>query len=191
MSIPQKTIAIDLDGVCVNYNAGLQRWLAKNVDTRFSDLSCPTQYDFMCEGWEDVHDNFTKYHTAAVEDGLYRDLPILDGCSDTLWELHHNNWLIHVVTSRFISKNQVAIVCSDTCYNLDKHNIPVDSISFTSHKTDVLADLYLDDAPTNILQLHNANRNIVVFDQPYNRDIDYVPRVHNWEEVCEFASQIS
>jgi len=53
-------------------------------------------------------------------------------------------------------------------------------------KTDVGADAYIDDGPHNIESLRAAGRTAIVFEQPYNRDLDGL-RARNWDEVEEIV----
>ncbi len=48
------------------------------------------------------------------------------------------------------------------------------------------ADAYIDDGPHNIEGLRAAGRTAIVFEQPYNRDLDGL-RARNWDEVEEIV----
>ena len=75
-----------------------------------------------------------------------------------------------------------AAAINDTVTWLDANQIPYRDICFLGAKPEVEADCYIDDAPHNVEQLRSADNDVIVFDQPYNRDFDGL-RASNWDEV--------
>ena len=61
---------------------------------------------------------------------------------------------------------------SDTVEWLDDHKIPYRDICFLGDKPEVGADCYIDDAPHNVHALRAGGSDVIVFDQPYNRDLE-------------------
>jgi hypothetical protein len=53
----------------------------------------------------------------------------------------------------------------------------------------VQADAYVDDAPHNIAELRRAGNPVIVFDQPYNRDLDGL-RARTWVDVEELVIEL-
>ncbi len=51
-------------------------------------------------------------------------------------------------------------------------------------KSEVQADLYIEDAPHNVDALREAGNQVIVFDQPYNQDLSGL-RAKNWLEAEE------
>ena len=56
-------------------------------------------------------------------------------------------------------------------------------------KPEVEADAYIDDGPHNVLALRELGNEVIVFDQPYNRDLPG-PRAHDWAEVEEIVEEL-
>ena len=71
---------------------------------------------------------------------------------------------------------------------LDDARIPYRDLCFLGAKPQVEADLYIDDSPGNITGLRKAGNDVIVFDQPYNRDMAG-PRAGNWSEVEEIVME--
>ena len=71
---------------------------------------------------------------------------------------------------------------SDTVNWLDESRIPYRDICFLGDKPEVGAHLYIDDAPHNVDALRAAGNDVIVFEQPYNTDLDG-PRASGWVEV--------
>ncbi|MBT6446731.1 MAG: hypothetical protein HOK58_17290, partial [Acidimicrobiaceae bacterium] len=74
----------------------------------------------------------------------------------------------------------------DTVAWLDRARIPYRDLCFLGAKSDVGADAYIDDGAHNIENLRAAGRTAIIFDQPYNRDLDGL-RASNWNEVEEIV----
>ena len=97
---------------------------------------------------------------------------------------------IRIITHRLYVNWGHQVAVSDTVEWLDRHQIPYRDICFLGAKPEVEADLYVDDAPHNVLALRAAGNRVVIFDQPYNRDLDG-DRVRSWaemEDVVAFAA---
>lgn len=189
MSEKKFVIGVDLDGVCGKYYDALRRHVAREnnipeheIENIYPD---PTTYDMI--EWPDFEQNFIKYHTDAVEDGIFMNMEPIEGASDTLWALSEAGYHLRIITSRFVRHGQNAQVISDTAYWLDKNSIPYRDIMFVKDKPDVYADVYIDDSPENIMRLEAAGRRVIIFDAPYNRNlVGY--RAMNWREVQSLVS---
>jgi 5'(3')-deoxyribonucleotidase len=65
---------------------------------------------------------------------------------------------------------------------LDSYDIPYWDICFMQDKGAVGAHVYIDDAPSNIIELRNQGHRTIVFTNSTNRHIPG-PRANNWLEV--------
>ena len=128
---------------------------------------------------------------AGERAGRYRDIPLVDGAKAGVEALSRAGWRIHVITRRAASETQTGwegaglSAAVDTLEWLKRTGIPWDDISFVSDKRMVRADVYLDDDPSIISGLHDAGRQVVVFDRSYNRSEQMrgLPRLFGWEDV--------
>ena len=189
---------VDLDGVCANYSAGLKQYL---IDTHQLDPHAhveTNQYTFTKQdGWPfDNADDYLNAHTNAERHHLYRHLPMIEHANAGLKRLAENGVHIRIVTHRLFVSHMHRLVVSDTAHWLDAHDIPYMSLCFTSLKDTLHATAHIDDAPHNIETLIKQREHVVVFDQPYNRDIkddiNKVPRMHDWSDasVDELIEQL-
>jgi len=172
---------VDLDGVVADYTLGFRDVVADVLSRDPSTLPIERSWDF-AEWGIDQH-NFDKLHEIAVNQRrMLRDLPMFPGAADALWRLSDAGIWIRVVTHRLYVNWGHAAAISDTVTWLDHNRIPYRDICFLGAKPEVEADCYIDDAPHNIDSLRAAGNEVVIFDQPYNREYDGL-RAHNWEEV--------
>ena len=190
--MPTFVLGLDIDGVLGDYLLELRSHIgrAKSIDP--SLLPEPSSWSLVESGWADSPEEFLQLHTQAVRDGMLRSMPVFPGASEALWKLSDAGVYIRVVTHRFVSKGEHALTASDTVTWLDNHNIPYRGISFEGMKTDIGANVYIDDGPHNVTALRGIGKNVIVFDAPYNKELPG-PRVHNWGEaydvIADFARQ--
>lgn len=186
-------IAVDLDNTSVHYSHGLANAVGKSLgfgDAKIAELfpsTGPSTYDFA--DWPYLGEDFKKYHTQAVDNGLYRYLVPHEGASEKLWKMNNEGDYIRIITSRFVMHGQNQQVTEDTAYNLDLNNFPYRDLMFTARKTDIYADVYIDDAPSNIEKFIEAERPYIIFSNPWNEDCAGA-RAHNWEDVYELIQKL-
>lgn len=189
-------IAVDLDNTSGEYTGALRKFAANyagiseaEVDTKF-----PAVLDYTMEnnGWHgmDTREQFFAIHSRAVEDGMFAELEAYENVSEVLWRAHDKGHHIRIVTARFLKPGDRYQVIKTTGEWLDKNEIPVDDIAFTDQKTDIDADVYIDDSPSNIRKLRAAGKTVIIFDQQYNRDFDGL-RAKTWLEVEEILNDLS
>ncbi len=176
-------IGVDLDGVCADYAAGLRRVHATMSGVDVDDLPPAATWDF--EEWGLDRDGFEELHrTAVLDHRIFRDLPAIEGAAETLWRLSDAGAWVRVITHRLYQNWGHATAVSDTVTWLDAHGIPYRDLCFLGAKPEVEADVYIDDAPHNVEALRDAGNPVIVFRQPYNRDLPG-PAAENWSEVAE------
>ncbi len=71
-----------------------------------------------------------------------------------------------------------------TMHWLNKANFPYDSIHFTSRKTDVECDIYLDDGNAYIKQFVDCGKKFYIMNRAWNSDVSG-PRVHSIKEFVD------
>lgn len=174
------TLNIDLDEVVFHYIEGLRKHMLSRG--MVAPDGNPPYYSFEKSGWFASDTEFKVVHGEAVDEGLYRNLELIEGACETMNELVETGYRINIVTSRFVNPGQHQTVVRDTSIALDKHNIPYSNISFLKDKTIQRADLWVDDAPHNINNLRGVGQEVIAFDLPYNQDIEGL-RASNWNEV--------
>jgi len=174
-------LGVDLDGVCADYTAGFRTYVAETLDRPIESLPLERSWDFREWGIDD--DQFAELHRAAVTQGrILADLEPLAGASDVLWRLSDAGVWIRIVTHRLYVNWGHAAAAGDTVAWLDRHRIPYRDLCFVGAKREVGADAYIDDGPHNVESLRAVGRDVIVFDQPYNRHLGG-PRAATWNEV--------
>lgn len=172
---------VDLDGVCADYSEGFRRVVA--ADRGIDPEELPSGRSWGFQEWDLDETEFERLHRRAVtEDRILRSLPVMDGCADTLWRLSDAGVWIRIITHRLYLNWGHAEVVSDTVNWLDEARIPYRDLCFLGDKPEVGADVYIDDAPHNVTALRQAGNDVIVFEQPYNSDMDG-PRAKSWDDV--------
>jgi 5'-nucleotidase len=175
-------LGVDLDGVCGDYESALRASVASRRGVEPSSLP-PQARTGTFEEWGLDAAGFREAHRAAVtEDRIFRTMQPFPDVAEVLWRLSDAGVWIRVITHRLLFNGLHEASAADTAVWLDQHDIPYRDLCFIGDKAMVGADVYIDDSPHNIMNLRDAGRTAVVFDQLYNRHLDG-PRVHGWTEV--------
>lgn len=178
-------IGVDLDGVTAKYHNGLRLFIAENEGISYEEalVLYPKNPDtYNLHAWTNFPQAFVGSHSQAVEQGLYTALRMIEGASDTLWKLSDEGHHIRIITSRFVKDGQHHEVITQTSQWLKDNDIPFKDLMFVANKTDVYADVYIDDAPYNLDAFAAAGRDYIVFDTSYNQEVEGV-RAEGWNDV--------
>lgn len=174
-------LGLDVDGVIADYAGGLRPYAAADFGVYPEDLPVPDVYSIV-DAWPfEDYNHYRRVHRAAVEDGLYRNLPLIPGAADAIRELSDAGVHVRIVTHRLFVAGQHARVVSDTVAWLEHHRIPYMSLCFTGLKDSVGAHTYVEDSPSNIAALRAEGWPVFVADQKYNRDVEG-PRITDWAD---------
>ena len=178
-------IGLDLDGPCADY-LGAMRAVAAQIGG-VDPSTLPTPITWGLEQWFGDRNKYLKAHHEAVHDlRIFRDLEATPGASETITALHSEGHLIRVISHRLKGGDMdPAVVLPDTVRWLSDNGIPFDDIAFVDDKSDVRADVYIDDDPAVVASLRDMGRQVIVYDLPYNRHV-YVPkaaRACGWGEA--------
>ena len=181
-------LGVDLDGVCADYTAGFRSVASIEWDVPESSLTTEVSWDF--GEWGLDREGFLALHRASVQQHrMFRDMPAIDGASESLWRLSDAGVWIRVITHRLVTNWGHAIIVSDTVEWLDLRRIPYRDLCFLGRKPEVQADAYVEDAPHNIEALRAGGNTVIVFDQPYNRDLPG-PRASTWTAVEAIVAEL-
>ena len=176
---------VDLDGVCADYTLAFRAFCAERLGRDLESLPLERSWDFREWGFDAAL--FEEMHQAAVTEGrILANLEVIEGAAESLWRLSDAGVWIRIVTHRLYVNWGHSAAAGDTVEWLDRARIPYRDLCFVGAKRDVGADAYIDDGPHNIVNLRAAGRTAIVFEQPYNRDLDG-PRAKNWAEAEEIV----
>jgi 5'-nucleotidase len=174
-------LGVDLDGVCGDYTLALRDVVAERTGADPSTLPLERSWDF--SEWGLTSAQFEEHHQAAVlEHRIFRTMPAMPGVAEVLWRLSDAGVWIRIITHRLYVNWGHATAVADTVDWLDAAGIPYRDLCFLGAKPQVEADCYVEDAPHNVVALRSTGAHVIVYDQPYNREVDG-PRAADWTEV--------
>lgn len=174
-------LGVDLDGVCGDYTAALRDVVIERTGADPASLPLARSWDF--REWGLSVAQFEQLHQAAVlEHRIFRTMPAMPGAAEALWRLSDAGVWIRIITHRLYVNWGHATAVADTVDWLDAAGIPYRDLCFLGAKPQVEADCYVEDAPHNVVALRESGAHVIVYDQPYNRDVDG-PRATDWVTV--------
>lgn len=178
-------LGVDLDGVCGAHTERFREIVAERLDRPLADFPLERNWDFT--EWGFGPGEFEDHHRhAVVEERMFRDMAVIDGAAEALWRLSDAGVWIRIITHRLYVNWGHQVAVTDTVEWLDRARIPYRDLCFLGAKPQVEANLYIDDSPGNVSALRGAGNEVIVFDQPYNRDLRS-PRATNWLEAEEIV----
>jgi 5'(3')-deoxyribonucleotidase len=175
-------LGVDLDGVVGDFYGALRRiaaeWLGRPLE------SLTTEVSYGLEEWGIAeYGGYDRLHRFAVtQRNLFRDMEPLKNAPSVLRKLSSRGIRIRIITHRLFLKYSHRATITQTVDWLDTWDIPYWDLCFMNDKGAVGAHVYIDDAPSNIIQLRNHGCRTIVFTNSTNRDLPG-PRADSWEEV--------
>lgn len=175
---------------------------------RESTVLCVDMDDVICDmaQWhlEEMHvrgalDPGGERHAAEEEwkdkwfrSGRFRDVPPVEGAVEALREVQSWGWKIVIVTARPQSKYRR--IHADTLHWFEKHGFQPDLILFGKDKVELVHThlnpawpvAFVEDHERNARALSAAGIEVLLFDRPKNRKMEFtygVSRVYSWEEI--------
>ncbi|MCB1249065.1 MAG: hypothetical protein KDB33_02655 [Acidimicrobiales bacterium] len=181
-------LGVDLDGVCGDHTEAFRRVVAAELGVPADTLGPQERWDFA--DWGLSEEQFFALHRRGVLDHrMFRDMPVVEGAAEALWRLNDAGVWVRLITHRLYANWGHEVAVADTVAWLDAHAIPYRDLCFLGNKPQVEADAYVDDAPHNVIELRQAGNAVIVFDQPYNRDVPG-PRARDWVEVEHLVADL-
>lgn len=148
-------IGIDLDGVCYNFSASVREYLRGAAqsygDGEYPD---PTRWEFY-EDWGLNLSQFLDVCHEGVDAGvIFTHGEPYPHVTEAFMRIKAAGHSIHIVTDRSFGTGGASEGATRAW--LDKHDLPFDSLTFTSDKTVVNLDAMVDDKPANYYALTEA-----------------------------------
>jgi 5'(3')-deoxyribonucleotidase len=189
MSEQHFVLGVDLDGTCADFYQGLRPiaadWLGVSVDRLPESVS----WDLSEWGIDRAPGGYERLHRYAVtQRDLFRVLKPIPGAPMALRTLSAAHVRIRIITHRLFIKYFHQTAVQQTIEWLDYYDIPYWDLCFMKDKGAVGANLYIEDAPENIVQLRGDGHQVLVFSNSTNRHLP-APRAETWEEVVDFVVQ--
>ncbi|MEN8234414.1 MAG: hypothetical protein ABFR89_05770 [Actinomycetota bacterium] len=170
-------LGIDLDGVVADFATG---WVSRYNDEFDSDVSSDQVDHWDAMGYLTHFESmgaFWRWAARGERGSVFRHLETYPGALETLGRLSRNHEIV-IITA----KPEWAI--HDTFAWMADHKIPTREIHVTEAKWRVPCDVYLDDSPRQIDELHRNRPEAVVcrFVRPWNEPVFGVRDVKDWNE---------
>lgn len=182
-------LGVDLDGVCGDYTSAFRQVVATERGVDPASLGPQLSWEFAEWGVDGT--DFDRLHRVAVLDHrIFRTMDPLPGAAEALWRLSDAGVWVRIITHRLCVNWGHAIAVADTVEWLDRTGIPYRDICFLGRKPEVEADAYVDDGAHNVAALREQGNRVVVFDQPYNREVGG-PRASGWAEVEAWVAELA
>ncbi len=174
-------LGVDLDGVVADHTLRFRDIYAEISGIDPETLTLERSWNF--SEWGLDNDRYTELHRVAVmEHDMFRTMPPIEGAAEALWRLSDAGVWIRIITHRLYVHWGHEKAVADTAAWLDLNRIPYRDLCFLGAKPQAEADAYIDDAPHNVEELRSYGNTVIVFDQPYNRELDGL-RARSWAEV--------
>lgn len=179
-------VGLDLDNTSGDFTDGLRQHVSKATGKPTGHYQEPEHYSLVESGWFKDKEEFLSHFRAAEQAGMYRTIRPFARLQENLKTLIAEGAEIHIVSARGAEWE------ADTKAWLAEHGVPYHSLTFTNDKEKLTnIDVYLDDADYQVAKLNAHEKQVLVFDQAYNRDVgDHLPRVHHWDNVPSSIRQI-
>lgn len=185
----QFVLGVDLDGVVADHSRRFREIVADQRGIDPESLPLDRSWDFA--EWGFAPGEYDHMHrTAVTEYDMILTMTPIPGAADALWRLSDAGIWIRIITHRLYVNWAHHRAVGDTAAWLDQNRIPYRDLCFLGAKPEVQADAYIDDAVHNIEALRDGGNTVIVFDQPYNRDLEGL-RAKNWTEVEEIVANLA
>jgi 5'(3')-deoxyribonucleotidase len=181
-SVAQFVLGVDLDGVVADFYGRLRVMAAEFLGVPIETLPEKVRYGLpewklkRSGGYEALH------RFAVTQRDLFRVLIPVPGAPAVLRRLSAKNIRIRIITHRLYIKFFHLETVKQTTEWLDHHGIPYWDLCFMKDKSAVGANLYIEDAPSNVEALRANGHPTIVFTNSTNVDLPE-PRADSWEEV--------
>lgn len=180
-------VIVDLDGVVFNFTDSLRLYLVQHCGRMEHELPDAEVWNFFMDQWGMTLEEFTDHCNKGVDAGvIFRQGPAWPGSIEGVNALKSRGHSVHIVTDRSFGN----LSPQNTIEWLKENGVPYDTITFSSDKTIVQADLLIEDRDKNYLAVEQAGNAVpVLMTRPWNLDLVGARRVNDWSEFLEFVDR--
>jgi 5'(3')-deoxyribonucleotidase len=187
MSNVKFVLGVDLDGVVADFYGGLRPVAAEWLEVPIESLTTKVSYGLPEWKLDAAPGGYDALHKFAVtQRELFLNLKPIPGAASALRRLSEQGVRIRIITHRLFIKYFHETAVRQTVEWLDRHDIPYWDLCFMKDKAAVGADLYIEDAPSNVEALRKDGHQAIVFTNSTNSATD-PPRANNWQEVISMV----
>jgi 5'(3')-deoxyribonucleotidase len=187
MSVQDKIIGVDLDGVCADFYGRMREIVAEWFERPVNELTPDVTYGL--REWGVTSEKYDSIHRFALyQRELFRTSQIIPGARKYLRMLSDEGARIRIITHRLFIHYSHNLAVSQTVDWLDYHAIPYWDLCFMKAKEQVGADIYVDDTPDNVEQLRTRGLYAICFANSTNKAVE-PPRATSWKEVYQLIHE--
>ncbi len=183
-------IACDIDNVVADFGKTIDKY-AKYYNPEF-DMRDVKDYDFRGVFPDGV---FRKIVQNFQHSGEYRNMSTISGAVEANHRLYEKGHQVYFLTTR----NYYPSIWMDTLFWLDKKGFKFEEMfhNLNLGKLPLIQTLGLevlvDDDPKEIEEVSDKNIPCVIFDQPWNQEVNenlYVKRLSQWEWIVHYLDDL-
>jgi 5'(3')-deoxyribonucleotidase len=179
-------IGVDLDGVCADFYGRMRHIAAEWFERPIDELPAEVSYGLSEWGITDKNHYDSLHRFAVTQRELFSSMEMVPGARKYLRLLSDDGYRIRIITHRLFIHYFHATAVQQTVNWLDSHGIPYWDLCFMKEKSQVGADIYVEDTPVNIDQLRSKGLYTICFGNSTNRHIKE-PRADSWQEVYDLV----
>lgn len=179
-------IGVDLDGVCADFYGRMRQIAAEWFERPIGELPAEVSYGLSEWGIRNKNDYDSLHRFAVTQRELFSSMEMIPGARKYLRMLSDEGYRIRIITHRLFIHYFHATAVQQTVNWLDSHGIPYWDLCFMKEKSQVGADIYVEDTPENVMSLREKGLYTICFGNSTNRHVD-APRAESWQEVYEMV----
>jgi len=179
-------IGVDLDGVCADFYGRMRQIAAEWFERPIGELPAEVSYGLSEWGIRNKSDYDSLHRFAVTQRELFSSMEMIPGARKYLRMLSDEGYRIRIITHRLFIHYFHATAVQQTVNWLDSHGIPYWDLCFMKEKSQVGADIYVEDTPENVMSLREKGLYTICFGNSTNRHVD-APRAESWQEVYEMV----
>lgn len=179
-------LGIDLDGVVADFSGGWTSLYNAEFGTSLSEADVDTwdaipsltHFRSMSEFW--------RWSQDIDGASLFRHLDTYPDAVESLWLLAQRHQIVIITTKPFWAIH-------DTYAWIAEKKIPAREVHITETKYEVDCDVYLDDAPHHVYEIHRERPNRVMtrFARRWNHEVPGTETVYSWAEFVELVNRVA
>lgn len=182
-------IGIDIDGVCYDFIKALRLYVNKTTNKPLEEMPPPKSWHFFREQWNISDDDYFKFVVNGVIDReIFWIGDIYPGCKESIDLIKNMGHEIVFITARRF--NGIEHLCQQATFEwINNSGLPYDKIIVDNDKTGYSLDLLIDDSPNQIENHILHGEHAAIFDQPWNKEIQYCDRVFGWADAVNYVEK--
>ena len=179
-------LGVDLDGVVADFNSG---WMRLYNDEFGAGLSADA-----VTTWDGLHDlthfsdmgEFWRWARGADRSSIFRYFDTYAGSVEALSKLASRHSIVILTT-------KPGWAVHDTFAWIAEHKLPTREVHILDEKWRVPCDVYLDDAPHQVVEIHahRPESAVVRFARPWNSEVPGTHTVATWDAFVDLVGRLA